>query len=46
MKQWVRIYASLDLLSDNVPVKQIAWQPGFSCPAAFRGVMGVAPGVF
>lgn len=49
-KQRARIYASLDLLSDNVPVKQIAWQLGFSCPAAFsaafRAVTGVAPGEF
>ncbi|EPO1083710.1 AraC family transcriptional regulator [Cronobacter dublinensis] len=49
-KQRARIYASLDLLSDNVPVKQIAWQLGFSSPAAysaaFRAVMGVAPGNF
>ncbi|MGK3138659.1 helix-turn-helix transcriptional regulator [Pantoea trifolii] len=49
-KQRARIYASLDLLSEGVPVKQIAWQLGFSCPAAFsasfRAVMGVAPGEF
>jgi len=49
-KQRARIYASLDLLADNVPVKQIAWQLGFSCPAAFstafHSVMGVAPGEF
>ncbi|EGT5710578.1 AraC family transcriptional regulator [Cronobacter dublinensis subsp. dublinensis] len=49
-KQRARIYASLDLLSDNVPVKQIAWQLGFSSPAAFsaafRAVMGVNPGNF
>lgn len=49
-KQRARIYASLDLLSENVPVKQIAWQLGFSSPAAFsaafRAVMGVTPGEF
>lgn len=49
-KQRARIYASLDLLSADVPVKQIAWQLGFSCPAAFsvafRAVMGVTPGEF
>jgi len=49
-KQRARIYASLDLLSENVPVKQIAWQLGFSSPAAFsaafRVVMGVTPGAF
>lgn len=49
-KQRARIYASLDLLSEGVPVKQIAWQLGFSSPAAFstafRAVMGVAPGEF
>ena len=49
-KQRARIYASLDLLSENVSVKQIAWQLGFSSPAAFsaafRAVMGVTPGEF
>ncbi|HFE2914970.1 TPA: helix-turn-helix domain-containing protein [Klebsiella pneumoniae] len=49
-KQRARIYASLVLLSDNVPVKQIAWQLGFSSPAAysaaFRAVMGINPGNF
>lgn len=49
-KQRARIYASLDLLSANVPVKQIAWQLGFSSPAAFsaafRAIMGVTPGEF
>lgn len=49
-RQRARIYASLDLLSNRVPVKQIAWQLGFSCPAAFsaafRSVMGRAPGEF
>lgn len=49
-KQRARIYASLDLLSENVPVKQIAWQLGFSSSAAFatafRAIMGVTPGEF
>jgi transcriptional regulator GlxA family with amidase domain len=49
-KQRARIYASLDLLSENVSVKQIAWQLGFSSPAAFsaafRAIMGVTPGEF
>lgn len=49
-KQRARIYASLDLLSESVSVKQIAWQLGFSSPAAFsaafRAVMGVSPGEF
>ncbi|AUQ24903.1 AraC family transcriptional regulator [Dickeya zeae] len=49
-KQRARIYTSLDLLSENIPVKQIAWQLGFSCPAAFstafRAVMGITPGDF
>ncbi|QOV65680.1 AraC family transcriptional regulator [Kosakonia pseudosacchari] len=49
-KQRARIYASLDLLADNIPVKQIAYQLGFSCPAAFsaafRSVMGTTPGEF
>ncbi|MDD7994921.1 Transcriptional regulator, AraC family [Kosakonia radicincitans] len=49
-KQRARIYASLDLLADNVPVKQIAYQLGFSSPAAFsaafRSVIGAAPGAF
>lgn len=49
-KQRARIYASLDLLADNLPVKQIAWQLGFSCPAAFstafHSVMRVAPSEF
>ncbi|AHJ74346.1 AraC family transcriptional regulator [Kosakonia sacchari] len=49
-KQRARIYASLDLLADNAPVKQIAYQLGFSCPAAFsaafRSVMGTTPGEF
>lgn len=49
-KQRARIYASLDLLSNDVPVKQIAFQLGFSCPAAFsasfRSVTGTTPGEF
>lgn len=49
-KQRARIYASLDLLSENLPVKQIAWQLGFSSPAAFsaafHAVMGLPPSEF
>lgn len=49
-KQRARIYASLDLLAENIPVKQIAWQLGFSSPAAFstafHAVMGVTPGEY
>jgi len=49
-KQRARIYASLDLLAENVPVKQIAWQLGFSSSTAFStaflAVMGVTPGEF
>lgn len=49
-KQRARIYRSLDLLAENIPIKQIAYQLGFSCPAAFstafRSVMGMSPGDF
>lgn len=49
-KQRARIYASLDLLSNGMPVKQVAYQLGFSCPAAFtaafRQVMDDRPGDF
>lgn len=49
-KQWARIYASLDLLANGISLKQIAFQLGFSCPAAFtaafREVMGSTPGQF
>ncbi|MEQ9875889.1 helix-turn-helix transcriptional regulator [Pectobacterium brasiliense] len=49
-KQRARIYASLDLLSNDVSVKQIAYQLGFSCPAAFsaafRSVIGTTPSEF
>ncbi len=49
-KQRARIYTSLDLLSNGVSVKQIAYQLGFSCPAAFsaafRSVMGTTPSEF
>lgn len=34
-KQRARICASLDLLANGVPIKQVACQLGFSCPAAF-----------
>ncbi|WP_420371603.1 helix-turn-helix transcriptional regulator, partial [Klebsiella pneumoniae] len=34
-KQRARICASLDLLANGVPIKQVAYQLGFSCPAAF-----------
>lgn len=46
-KQRARICVSLDLLSAGTPVKQVAYQLGFSCPAAFtaafRSVLGVTP---
>lgn len=46
-KQRARICISLDLLSAGTPVKQVAYQLGFSCPAAFtaafRSVLGVTP---
>ncbi len=49
-KQRARICASLDLLSNGVPIKQIAYQLGFSCPAAFsaafRSIMGTTPKAF
>lgn len=34
-KQRARICASLDLLANGLSVKQVAYQLGFSCPAAF-----------
>lgn len=34
-KQRARICASLDLLANGMPIKQVAYQLGFSCPAAF-----------
>ncbi len=34
-KQRARICASLDLLANGIPIKQVAYQLGFSCPAAF-----------
>jgi AraC-type DNA-binding domain-containing proteins len=47
-KQRARIYASLDLLSNGLSIKQVAWQLGFSCPsafaAAFRTILGATPG--
>lgn len=46
-RQRARICASLDLLANGIPVKQVAWQLGFSCPAAFtaafRAVLGSTP---
>lgn len=46
-KQRARICASLDLLSQGIPIKQVAWQLGFSCPAAFaaafRAILGATP---
>lgn len=49
-KQRARICASLDLLSNGIPVKQVAYQLGFSCPAAFtaafRAILGATPREF
>lgn len=49
-KQRARICASLDLLANGIPLKQIAWQLGFSCPsafsAAFRSILGTSPREF
>lgn len=49
-KQRARICASLDLLANGIPVKQVAYQLGFSCPAAFsaafRAIIGKTPGHF
>ena len=49
-KQRARICASLDLLANGIPVKQVAYQLGFSCPAAFsaafRAIVGKTPGYF
>ncbi|MEB5971020.1 helix-turn-helix transcriptional regulator [Pantoea dispersa] len=46
-KQRARIYASLDLLANNIPIKQIAYKLGFSCPAAytaaFRSILNATP---
>jgi AraC-like DNA-binding protein len=46
-RQRARICASLDLLANGVAVKQVAWQLGFSCPAAFsaafREILGRTP---
>ncbi|MEO3989100.1 AraC family transcriptional regulator [Pseudocitrobacter cyperus] len=46
-KQRARICASLDLLANGIPIKQVAYQLGFSCPAAFtaafRCVLGSTP---
>ncbi|WP_407732467.1 AraC family transcriptional regulator [Pseudocitrobacter faecalis] len=49
-KQRARVCASLDLLANGIPVKQVAYQLGFSCPAAFsaafRAIIGKTPGHF
>ena len=49
-RQRARICASLDLLANDIPIKQVAWKLGFSGPAAFaaafRSVMGATPGEF
>lgn len=49
-KQRARICASLDLLSNGLSIKQVAWQLGFSCPAAFsaafRSILGSTPREF
>jgi AraC-like DNA-binding protein len=46
-KQRARIYASLDLLANGMPIKQVAYQLGFSCPAAytaaFRSILDSTP---
>ena len=46
-KQRARICASLDLLANGIAIKQVAYQLGFSCPAAFtaafRAVVGAVP---
>jgi len=46
-KQRARICASLDLLANGMPIKQVAYQLGFSCPAAFtaafRSILGATP---
>lgn len=46
-KQRARICVSLDLLSTGIPIKQVAYQLGFSCPAAFtatfRSILGATP---
>jgi len=49
-KQRARICASLDLLANGVAIKQVAWQLGFSCPAAFTAafhtILGATPREF
>lgn len=46
-KQRARICASLDLLANGIPIKQVAYMLGFSCPAsftaAFRFILGSTP---
>ncbi|WP_240345325.1 AraC family transcriptional regulator [Pectobacterium brasiliense] len=49
-KQRARIFVSMDLLSNGMPVKNVAYKLGFSCPssfiAAFRTVTGQTPSCF
>ncbi len=49
-KQRARICASLDLLANGMPIKQVAWQLGFSSPAAFtaafRTILNITPREF
>lgn len=49
-RQRARICASLDLLANGMPIKQVAWQLGFSCPAAFtaafRAILNITPREF
>lgn len=46
-KQRARIYASLDQLANGIPIKQVAYDFGFSCPAAytasFRAILSSTP---
>ncbi len=46
-KQRARICVSLDLLANSIPIKQVAYQLGFSCPttftAAFRSILDSTP---
>ncbi|QLR43927.1 helix-turn-helix transcriptional regulator [Enterobacter sp. RHBSTW-00994] len=49
-RQRARICASLDLLANGIPVKQVAWMLGFSgqssFAAAFRSILNATPGEF
>jgi AraC-like DNA-binding protein len=46
-KQRARICASLDLLANGISIKQVSYQLGFSCPAAFtaafRSILELTP---